>query len=514
MNEHEEPSSTKLDLAAPGGLETTSEAAAQTGERVAMPGFAGQPPPMSPPVALALQRSAGNASVTANLTGGSDGDEARFRSASAGRIWRTVAPPPLPEAATPPDLTTIDAGIAAGLGAAVQQRRRGAAREPTTLIPPASPSRDAGNALVTRSLARNSATLPLTPAPPAVLALAPAGAGSILDMLDAVSDKGTGNAVEAAIKSRFPHKLERIEFPDASSAPYRTEGRGTVIEPQEIGGMLGGGRPDIAVKSKAGMAMLLAELKPGNVVGVGLGIDQLANYIEKGNSRDNADLRARLGVKVFTPMLPTFWEPPKSLRVDTRRFRVYWMGPGLLLYKEIGGKKKKKKNEKSKGKAQQKKPAEHKPADKKPKGLCPEVARGAGALGGSQDPLLGCRSRARNAAVQAKAERTGFSSDAACHPRSCRPAPRHARASSADRPRAAPCLARELTLNAERLDPGSRARDRRLYPYLAASDAIERRKRCASATLGAESGRPNRPRIAVGPVYGREVALFATSRRI
>jgi len=160
------------------------------------------------------------------------------------------------------------------------------------------------------------------------------------------SDMATGNAVEAAILTHFRSRVGRPhaigDIPGASSAPYRTDGRGNIIDSQTIGGLLqGDGKPDLAYRRRGSKVMLLAEIKPASVGGIGLGIDQVANYIDKGNSYDNEAWRRALGVSVFAPMLPTLYRPPRFVRVGTRRFHVAWCGPGLIVYKEEQKKKKK-----------------------------------------------------------------------------------------------------------------------------------------------------------------------------
>src|SRR5215213_7826591 len=55
---------------APPAFGSAPESAAASGAGIAAPARAGRPPPLTPPTALALQRSAGNRKVTVGLLGG------------------------------------------------------------------------------------------------------------------------------------------------------------------------------------------------------------------------------------------------------------------------------------------------------------------------------------------------------------------------------------------------------------------------------------------------------------
>jgi hypothetical protein len=155
------------------------------------------------------------------------------------------------------------------------------------------------------------------------------------------SDFATGRLAEAAIITQFEARYgpnQRHILPDASAGPMRTGGPSSVIPPQVFditaGSLRGSGRPDLAVRSRTGRAMLLAEIKSANYSEFVAGEAQLLNYIDKGNSPDNEELRRRLGVMVFAPMLPRRFRLPRTVQVARRRFRVMWCGPGMILYQE------------------------------------------------------------------------------------------------------------------------------------------------------------------------------------
>lgn len=152
------------------------------------------------------------------------------------------------------------------------------------------------------------------------------------------SDPLTGLAVQAQIREHFRRRVGppvNVVFPDASAGPFRTEGRDRTIQPQVFSVFSGEGNPDLAYRSRTRAAMLLAEIKPANYFGLEFAENQLANYINKGNSPDNADVRRQLGVRVFSPMTASRYRPPRTVRVGRRRFRVTWCGPGIILYKEV-----------------------------------------------------------------------------------------------------------------------------------------------------------------------------------
>ncbi len=184
--------------------------------------------------------------------------------------------------------------------------------------------------------------------------LTPIPGGCMAMMADPSSDMATGTAVHSAIRRSFRRQRGtslNVQIPDASADPFRTEGRRRTIKPQRGGGKgQGTGNPDLAIRSSTGAAMLVAEIKAANLGELIMGEIQLANYIDKGNSPDNADLRARYGVKVFAPMLPSMYRPPRVLRIGRRRFQVAWCGPGILVYKEIKKKKKEKDDKKKRRK--------------------------------------------------------------------------------------------------------------------------------------------------------------------
>jgi hypothetical protein len=218
-------------------------------------------------------------------------------------------------------------------------------------------------------------------------ALAPAGGAIQLQPVGCLSllrdpipsDIATGQLVHAAIRADFRRKVgppASFSFPDASAGPFRTEGRRGTIDPQTIGGLREGtGNPDLAFRSRTGAAMLVAEIKAANWLELAAGETQLANYLDKGNSPDNAALRARLGVRVFAPMLPSRYRPPRALVVGGRRFRVAWCGPGIIVYKEIKKTKKKKKKKKQDRKKRKQQKKQKKPTKKSSKKSTKKTAK-------------------------------------------------------------------------------------------------------------------------------------------
>jgi outer membrane biosynthesis protein TonB len=227
--------------------------------------------------------------------------------------------------------------------------------------------------------AAGMAALPST-IPGALLQRQPGPACVRLFSRRSLSDSLTGITVHKRIAEDFTRRvgpIDRFQFPDASFAPWRTEGRSGNIPPQTGGGPREGvGNPDLAYRSRTGAAMLIAEIKPANWAKFAEGELQLLNYIDKGNSNDNAELRQRLGVRIFAPMLSTVYRPPARLPVGTKTFRVMWCGPGIIVYQDAAAKKddKKKKRKKKKdprnktNKPKQKPQSKKKPAAKpKPK---------------------------------------------------------------------------------------------------------------------------------------------------
>ncbi|MCA2218015.1 eCIS core domain-containing protein [Jidongwangia harbinensis] len=201
------------------------------------------------------------------------------------------------------------------------------------------------------------------------------------------SDSASGIAVHHEITALFRRRFGptpgfRIE--SGAATPEDTDKRDTVIDPQLIGGVLSGfGHPDVAVRNKSRRQMMLAEVKSARWGRYAFAIGQLDRYIENGNDEHNDDLRARLGIDKFVAMPTSTMRLPRVLLVRGRRFRVVWCQPGIILYKEIKPKKKKKQAKKRKTTKKQttkKQPAKRQPA-KKPAAKTPAVKGGNIGLG-------------------------------------------------------------------------------------------------------------------------------------
>ena len=164
------------------------------------------------------------------------------------------------------------------------------------------------------------------------------------------SNPAFGLLVQAALRAHFTRQVGRpvdFSFADASAGPMRTEGRDRVIPPQIFGALASGlGHPDLAYRRRAGRVMLLAEIKPASWWGLAFAEEQMANYIVKGNQ--DAALKARLGVVVFSPMTRATYGLPRSLNVDGRNVRFAWCGPGVIVYKAVEDKKKEDDSKKTK----------------------------------------------------------------------------------------------------------------------------------------------------------------------
>ena len=201
------------------------------------------------------------------------------------------------------------------------------------------------------------------------------------------SDMATGNLVEREIVGHYEArygKNQKRTLPDASFGPYRLGTRR--FQPKEefsVDGesRLGTGRPDLALRSRGGEVMLLAEIKPGNLSQFLNGKSQLLNYIDKGNSEDNLPVRQALGIRVFSPMFQvgSRYATPSFVSFAGRRFRVMWCGPGVIVYKEIKKKQKKKKDKKAPKK-------DSKPAKKSSKSTPKSVPKKTGAPGAKPGP--------------------------------------------------------------------------------------------------------------------------------
>jgi hypothetical protein len=164
------------------------------------------------------------------------------------------------------------------------------------------------------------------------------------------SNPAFGLLVQAALRAHFTRQVglpRDFSFADASAGPMRTEGRDRVIPPQIFGALASGlGHPDLAYRRRAGRVMLLAEIKPASWWGLAFAEEQMANYILKGNQ--DAALKARLGVVVFSPMTRATYGLPRSLNVDGRTVRFAWCGPGVIVYKAVEDKKKEDDSKKTK----------------------------------------------------------------------------------------------------------------------------------------------------------------------
>lgn len=157
------------------------------------------------------------------------------------------------------------------------------------------------------------------------------------------SSPSMGIAVETLVKAAFMRQvgpLTPVRIPNASAAPFRTEGspgRDSIIDPEIIdlvtGTLLGTGIPDLAYKN--GTQMELAEVKPASWLWLVFGELQLARYVRKGNAPENSDLRAALGVRRFVRMPRNRFALRRPLFVQGKRVRVVHCEPGLILYKAI-----------------------------------------------------------------------------------------------------------------------------------------------------------------------------------
>lgn len=130
----------------------------------------------------------------------------------------------------------------------------------------------------------------------------------------------------------------KIKLPDASFAHYRDQD--TLLIGNKSSGS---GYVDIAVRSRSGDVMLVAEIKPANWAAL-IGEEQLDNYINKANA--NEDIKRQWNVLVFSPMRSLEATLPPEIIYQSRRFEIRWCGPGIIVYKEIEKKEEDKKNKK------------------------------------------------------------------------------------------------------------------------------------------------------------------------
>jgi hypothetical protein len=152
-----------------------------------------------------------------------------------------------------------------------------------------------------------------------------------------------GTAAHGIITADFHSRVKdavKIFIPGASAAPQRTEGsprNPNQIDPQKITEKAGKGFPDLAKKT-AGI-LEVAEIKPATWTWVAEGAAQLARYVSNGNDADPqiAAWRTTNAITSVTPMLPTSYSPPSTLVVGTTPIQVAWCGPGLIVYRPMGG---------------------------------------------------------------------------------------------------------------------------------------------------------------------------------
>jgi len=161
-----------------------------------------------------------------------------------------------------------------------------------------------------------------------------------------LSDTSTGTGIHRIIREQVGPYITRqgyglplkIRLPDGSFEHYRD---GKFLNIGNKGS--GNGDVDLAFRSRSGSVMLLAEIKPANWEAL-VGETQLANYIDKANN--NEDILRKWEVLVFSPMRADSVKLPRIVIYQSRRFQVKWCGPGIIVYKEIGKKKKKKRDPK------------------------------------------------------------------------------------------------------------------------------------------------------------------------
>jgi hypothetical protein len=149
-----------------------------------------------------------------------------------------------------------------------------------------------------------------------------------------VSDQRTGTLVHKALQDwmdkRFGKRF-KLPLPTGSKAPLEEKSH-------VVGGVRQGpGYFDLAYTSEQLRIVEGAELKPANVNGYTDGLEELKWYLDKGNADE--DLKRRHGIIEFRPMEPWKFPLPRPLYVESRRFRLIWCSPGVILYKEIAKRK-------------------------------------------------------------------------------------------------------------------------------------------------------------------------------
>lgn len=149
-------------------------------------------------------------------------------------------------------------------------------------------------------------------------------------------ERVSGNEAERQIRSDFimqsGNKFARFPIPGGSSKAIRTECGGSEgsIDPQVTGGRSGLGTPDLALIS--GRRLELAEVKIGTWQCLHFAEDQVRNYVEKGNSEENAAWRRSHGIDGFD-LMSTSRFTPHDFTVDQKTVSVGWCEPGVVVYK-------------------------------------------------------------------------------------------------------------------------------------------------------------------------------------
>jgi hypothetical protein len=154
----------------------------------------------------------------------------------------------------------------------------------------------------------------------------------------------SGSIVHRIIGSHFQRTVSgarNVVIPGASAGPLRSQGicggDDNVINPQMVGGMSGGGIPDLARITPNGI-LQVAEIKPASIPCLIDGEEQELRYIDQGNARDDtqAAWRSSLGVTVVSPMLESAYSPPNFIisipGVARAELKTAWCGPGLMAY--------------------------------------------------------------------------------------------------------------------------------------------------------------------------------------
>jgi hypothetical protein len=177
----------------------------------------------------------------------------------------------------------------------------------------------------------------------------------LISPTDVRAVSGIGRPAHDAIEEYFRGKVganfwkERI--PGASSTPLRTEdpderrrrsATGTErVKPLTTGGRAGPGTPDLGFRE--GRTLEVAEVKPailsyGPTGGLIEGEFQLANYVLKGNSRENrpwrASQRPRIDIVLPMPASRVTW-PGQLTTSGGLKIAVGWCLPGLVGYRPL-----------------------------------------------------------------------------------------------------------------------------------------------------------------------------------